>query len=751
MIGTILIYIVFASLLTSSVLYYVSTRKDSYISAARLAYIIGAFGIVFISGYFLSLILSHQFQYTYIWSYSNKQLPLWLLASTFFAGQEGSFLLWVLFFAVIGIILLYSLKGEKKEPYSMFFYVLIIIILLALLLAKSPFEYVWETFKDAPQGFTPKDGRGLNPILENFWMTIHPPILFVGYALTAVPYVLALNSLITKDYDGWVKKARPWALAATGVLGAGIALGAFWSYETLGWGGFWGWDPVENASLIPWLVLIAFVHTLQIQKRTGDLVKTNYVLAILSFALVIYATFLTRSGVLGDISVHSFVAPGRIVYALLLAAIILIIGVAAVILLSRLKDLKSEEESLNYNSKEFFIVLGSITILLLAVIVFIGANYPLFLDIAGKKKFAVEISYYNQWSLPISLVMLILCAFSTFISWRFSKLSADLSKTAVAGLFSIALALAIAILTNSVNFKTVALAFASLFCFATNIQFLFKRYAAFKKTIGAHLGHIGLAIFLFSLSILISSTREKTVSLPQNETKSALGYELTYLGSSEIEKQLTDREKYKCQIKIEKSGEFDIETPIVQWSDFNKRQSPFFEPGIKTSLFKDIYFSPVSLRKESAYPEIKLNKKQKRFLNDSSISIELLGFDMSAGGSPKSENNFILGAIVVFADSLGSQTDTLYSVVNLNSGEVKPNWTENEKLNKEISFSNFELNRANPSKSAAYISIKDKGLKKKKPKEIFVVQISEKPGVFFIWIGMILIFASFIIAIINKR
>ena len=229
----------------------------------------------------------------------SRSLSTGYLVSGLWAGQEGTYLLWALLSAAIGVALAVSSgkPGRLGESSVMKFYVLAHTLLLVLLLAASPFKKL---------SFTPADGAGLNPLLQDPWMVIHPPIVFVGYALYAVPFALAMAALARDDYKVWVVQALPLMVAAWLFLGAGILIGAKWAYGTLGWGGYWGWDPVENASLVPWLTGGALMHTLIMQRERGKMVRTNVVLATVSFLLVMYATFLTRSGVLTDFSVHSF-------------------------------------------------------------------------------------------------------------------------------------------------------------------------------------------------------------------------------------------------------------------------------------------------------------------------------------------------------------------------------------------------------------------------------------------------------------
>ena len=270
MLGKILIYITFLASILSVVFYFLSHKYNPKIKyIARGFYYAVFFGSIATSLFLLYILLTHNFQYFYVWSYSSKELPTYLLISSFFAGQEGSFLLWALFTAIIGTILIPYLNKRDYESLSMGFYSLILVFFYFLLIIKSPFNYIWDSMPEhnLEYGFTPLNGRGLNPILENFWMSIHPPILFIGYACLSVPFIIGLTGLIKKDFDNWILAAIPWNLFSVATLGLGIALGAFWSYETLGWGGYWAWDPVENSSLLPWITSVALSHTFLNQKH----------------------------------------------------------------------------------------------------------------------------------------------------------------------------------------------------------------------------------------------------------------------------------------------------------------------------------------------------------------------------------------------------------------------------------------------------------------------------------------------------
>ena len=273
---------------------------------AQSAYFTAAIGTLLASALLMLFIIQHRFEFNYITNYSSRDLPFSLLITTFWAGQEGSFMLWALFASLIGLVLQrYSIR-KNIEAEVMTTYSIVLGFLLLLISIKSPFEYIWQAQAGVEKGFVPPDGHGLNPLLQNFWMIIHPPILFLGFSSLAVPFVLAVAALGQRNYKNWMNSAVPWVLFSALALGAGLMLGGYWAYGVLGWGGWWGWDPVENSSLVPWIVTVILVHTMLIQIITGKLVRTNFVLAILAYLLVVYSTFLTRSGILANSSVHSF-------------------------------------------------------------------------------------------------------------------------------------------------------------------------------------------------------------------------------------------------------------------------------------------------------------------------------------------------------------------------------------------------------------------------------------------------------------
>ncbi len=251
-------------------------------------------------------------------------------------------------------------------------------LFLMLVFAKTPFKSIWDMFPGLSQSQVPADGRGLNPLLQNFWMVVHPPVLFIGFAAMAVPFSLAVAGLWKKDYTILPQQGFSWLLFATSVLGFGIMLGAYWAYGVLGWGGYWGWDPVENSSLVPWLTGVALLHTMLAQLRTSKYVRTNFALALLSFILVIYSTFLTRSGILGDASVHAFTDPGAMVYWLLLGFLAVLVLAGVGLLVARNAGMKPQHTDTMFLTRETSLGAGAIALVLVAAVTLFGTSLPIF-------------------------------------------------------------------------------------------------------------------------------------------------------------------------------------------------------------------------------------------------------------------------------------------------------------------------------------------------------------------------------------
>lgn len=373
------------------------------------------------------LLLTHQFQYSYVYQQTSRSLPTHFLVSSFWAGQEGSFLLWILLMSALGLVLMRA-KRIWEAPVmaivagSQWFLISMIsgLQLGPLRIGASPFATLAEKFPDAPMlqipGFVPADGSGLNDLLQNYWMVIHPPTLFLGFTLMAVPFAFAVAGLWKRRYTEWIPQALPWALVATGVLGVGITMGGYWAYETLSFGGYWAWDPVENSSLVPWLTGIAAVHAMIIRKRSGRGHKSTFLFCILSYMLVIYSTFLTRSGILGDISVHSFVDLGMMNQ--LLVWILAMGAVGFGLFAYRYRELPAPDREPHLLSREFMTFCGAMLLACLAAVITVGTSSPILGNLFREAPSTVPIAFYNKWTLPISILLVFLAGLGQLFWWR---------------------------------------------------------------------------------------------------------------------------------------------------------------------------------------------------------------------------------------------------------------------------------------------------------------------------------------------
>lgn len=303
---------------------------DGWKITCRGLYLAHAFAVIGIFLTLLLMLINHRFEYQYVWQHSKRDMPMNYILASLWEGQEGSTLLWLLWHAVIGLVLMRRAKDWEAPVLSVLSLVQVFLSMMLLGLyvgdmhiGSSPFDLIrlkedniglpWTKIPDYltnPQTPMFHDGRGLNPLLQNYWMTIHPPTLFLGFALVTVPFAFAIAGLWTKRLTDWQRPALPWAFIGVLVLGTGILMGGAWAYESLSFGGFWAWDPVENASLVPWMVLVGAAHVMLLYRQKGQSLFTTFFLCIAAFLLIVYSTFLTKSGVLSDTSVHAFTDDG---------------------------------------------------------------------------------------------------------------------------------------------------------------------------------------------------------------------------------------------------------------------------------------------------------------------------------------------------------------------------------------------------------------------------------------------------------
>jgi cytochrome c-type biogenesis protein CcmF len=515
-IGNVLIWTAFAASLAALVGYGWSAQSKSDTLYRFSNYLFALKGLLVIaaSGLLIHLIVTHQFQYYYVFNYTSKDLQLKYLVSAFYGGQEGSFLLWILFSAFVGVILMRCTREPYRKP-VLFIITLNQVFLLSMVvgidfgafkLGASPFRTLAQEMPNAPfiqqnPDFVPSDGSGLNDLLRSPWMMIHPPVLFLGFSLMTVPYAYAMAALWKKRYQEWVNPALPWTLGSNLCLLFAIFLGGYWAYVTLSFGGYWAWDPVENASFVPWLFGIAGVHTMLIQRKSSTSQKASLIFAILAYIAVVYETFLTRSGILSDSSVHSFVDLG--LYNQLLVFMGVIAGLGVGLLLYRYKELPKQEKESPLLSREFMTFSGAMILFLIGLVILLGTSSPVIGKLFVENPTPPEVSFYNEWTMPLAMIAAVLTVLGQYLFWKRYDAESLASALLLPLLITSAVTLTNIIYVNIQNVYYMAYLFTAWFALVGN-SFVMVRLARRKpKLIGGATSHIGFAILL--LGILGSS------------------------------------------------------------------------------------------------------------------------------------------------------------------------------------------------------------------------------------------------------
>lgn len=507
-----------------------NSKSLSWKRLARISFFIHGAAIFGVVATLFYIIYNHLYEYHYAWSHSSNHLPTHYMISCFWEGQEGSFLLWVFWHVILGFILISTNKIWESSVMVVFGLVqafltsmILGVVIFNIKIGSSPFILLRDAleapiFQSNPN-YRPEDGTGLNPLLQNYWMVIHPPTLFLGFALTLVPFSYLIAGLWQKRYKDWIRPALPWALLSAGILGIGILMGAYWAYETLNFGGYWNWDPVENAVYIPWLVLVASIHTMISFRKSNAALTGSMFLVFFSFILILYSTFLTRSGVLGNASVHSFTDLGLSGQLLLYLLFFLIGGLA--LLIVRWKGIPKTEGETSVYSREFWIFIGATTLCLAAFQVMATTSIPVYNKIFNLLNIesnialpADQVEHYTKFQVWFALLVALLSGTGQLFWWKKMD-KKEFGKAITLPLILTLLTSAVLIaLSGMSNVVFILLLTASVYSIISNLFILFPllRKKSFKLSGGA-VAHIGLAMML--VGILFSSGYSNVVSINQ--------------------------------------------------------------------------------------------------------------------------------------------------------------------------------------------------------------------------------------------
>ncbi|HJM09125.1 MAG TPA: heme lyase CcmF/NrfE family subunit [Gammaproteobacteria bacterium] len=538
------------------------------------------FSLLICFGLLTTAFLQDDFSVLYVASNSNTALPFAYKIAAVWGGHEGSLLLWVLILS-IWTFLLSKDRALKSSPdlriQSLSILGLISFgFLLFILYTSNPFERLLPS---------PIQGRGLNPLLQDPALVIHPPTLYAGYVGLAVPFSLAVSSLLTVNNHQWAMHARTWTVLSWVFLTGGIALGSWWAYYELGWGGWWFWDPVENASLMPWFLATALMHSLIVTEKRGIFNGFSTLLAITAFSLSLLGTFLVRSGVL--ISVHSFASdPQR---GLFILGLLAFFSGSALIIYS-IKQKKNKQEKLHPLSRESLLLLNNVFLCASAGLVLIGTVYPLILEMLDLGKISVGPPYFNFVILFPFIPLLFSIGVAVFSNW--SNDSKNLiNKVSPIILIALMLGFAFTFIYGWDSLLTLIGVFLALWTILTGISPLIKnRYSINKSTniIPMMLGHIGLGIMILGITVTSSYgiTFDDSMNIEQTSTIGDYEFKLTEIGKRNGPNYLAQY----ASIEISKDGQY-VETVYPEKRVYDTSSMPMTEAGIEANLFRDLFIA----------------------------------------------------------------------------------------------------------------------------------------------------------------
>jgi len=630
-IGQVFVILSFGGALLSTLSYFFATTStnkldNSWLKMGRIAFWANSVSILGVGTMLFYVIYNHYFEYHYAWSYTSRSLPVYYIVSGFWNGQEGGFLLWTFWQAVLGNVLIWRAKSWEKP-------VMTVISLSQLFLASmllgvelfnarigsSPFLLLRNAI-EAPIFSRPdylsfiKDGQGMNPLLQNYWMVIHPPTLFLGAASVVVPFAYAVAGLWQKRYKEWIAPAISWGLFASMILGVGVIMGSLWAYQSLNFGGFWAWDAVENASIFPWLTLVGGVHVMIVYKNTGHSYVTATVLVLVSFIMVLYSSFLARSGVLGDTSVHAFTDLGM--FGQLVSYVLVFLAISVWCVVARFKELPITKKDEDTYSREFWMFVGAIFLALSCFHLLLVTSIPVFNRAFGTKIAPPVdlVGHYNVIQSSFAMVIAILTGFTQFLKYKKSDITRFFITTAVYFVLAALITALVVYATGlyKLHFVFNLVMFGSIYSVLANGKVLADAVKGKFKLAGSAVAHIGFALML--VGALIAAGTRKVVSLNEsgvikmngfdkaegersarenvmiykNEPVKMGDYTVTYLGDSVAAPNRYFKVNYK---RLDETGkvteEFILKPNVLTNPQMGSEPSPV--PDTKHYLLHDLY------------------------------------------------------------------------------------------------------------------------------------------------------------------
>jgi cytochrome c-type biogenesis protein CcmF len=787
-IGNLLVFLSFTASLISAVSFYqyLKTNDHSWKSFARKSFALQTFSVIGIFGLLFYLILNHRFEYYYVWEHSSTNLPLRYILSCFWEGQEGSFLLWMFWHCVLSWVVIGT--AREWEGGIMFIISLVQLFLASMIIGvvifnvkigSNPFillrdhpEFAKLPFIQLPDYLSKiKDGRGLNPLLQNYWMTIHPPTLFLGFAMTVVPFAFALTALIRKKTTEWIKPALPWTFAAIMILGTGILMGAAWAYESLSFGGFWAWDPVENASLVPWLLLVAGGHAMLIYAHRKKALLSSFILCILTFFFILYSTFLTRSGILGDSSVHAFTDLGMTGQLVIYMLFFLLLAIY--LLIKNRKALIQPSEDDHFSSREFWMFIGMMVLVIGSLQITFTTSTPVINKLFGTNLAppADPIDHYNQWQVPVAILICLLIGVGQFFRWKHTDWKLFRKKILLSLVIAVAVTGISAIFLGNYRPHYYLLLFASVFGAIANADYFIRTLKGKLANAGPSIAHIGVALIL--CGALISNSKKEIIS--RNVKNIDLGKDMPNKENIMIELRLDTLPMgpyYVAYTGNEQKGvnvyynisyfkihpetgaltkEFDLQ-PLVQ---LNERMGNVAEPATKHYLTKDVYthitYAELDDKNKRTAEEYMSPKSHEIAVGDTFVTsnsfviLQQLNKNIDRADLHLNDSDLVIGATLLLEDINKKlyHSEPLFMIKDFSIHTQ-------ESVVEELGLK-FTFDKIDPETGKIRINVSEKTSNKK---DFIIMKAIIFPGINILWMGCILMIIGSLIAVrkmIRKR
>lgn len=709
--------------------------------AANIA-VIGTFACL------AALFLANRFEYQYVWEHSDNRNAFQYRFAGIWSGQQGSFLLWATCSAIFGLATIHKVRHYQR------WYGIATSVFLGMIVAILAFESPFNLIEFDGPAFVPADGFGLAPSLQNYWVIIHPPTIFLGFGSLTALFALGFAALATRDYTSWSPIVRPLSIISLTLVGLGLCMGGFWAYETLGWGGFWMWDPVENVSFVPWCFGIALTHGIIVQTTRKKWIMTNLLLAGVPFLMFMYGTFLTRSGFLSEASVHSFAEMDSKAMQLLIGILgLTVVGYFGLWGVRMFQNRKESGVTGAKLTRDRWMALGIWALSLMGLATFVGMSVPLIMALQGQKPSIVKEGLYHQVLPYIFVPLMLLMAITPFLGWNQTDKKQLWSKVYTVacyavGITSILMFLAIITGYNQVvdltpkvlmfnRFEVNGMAWVMfliatcMFVIVGNVWRCVDLWKRSKLGISGFLAHIGLAVLMTGLIVSRGFERKGDAMLMSDQPTQILGYQLKMTGMSSNDR---DREN---KILIDVLGPnnqklYTAKPGMYRTTMGDGQESIMLWPDIHRGLLHDTYIS-LGQPQTTGTQDVALQPGKSVSFGELTLTYKKLVVDGEFG---KAGTKF--GAVVEVND--GKTTQTLTPKIEI--GQNRQGMVEHPaKIDEKMTLAMSSMNAADKSVSLR-IDLND---------PVYAVEVFHKPLTNWVFFGTFLTTVAGVLAAWYRR